>query len=592
MKKEDILNIARERFKVLQTEQETYRTDSLEDIKFTYNIDNSQWSEAEINKRIANKRPYLVHNKIRKFVAQVANRERDQRFAQSVKPIDDKADVAIADILSGYIHNIEYLSHADEIYTKTGEQALAGGFGFWRILTKYVDDSFDQEIYIKHIENPFSVYLHPSGDYGFIREGMTKADFKAKYPKAEATDIDVQGLGEEYTLWYEEDKVFIAEYFYKEQVEKTIAQIMQPDDIDGIPEIIELNDEVTEQLLALSGIQILKKRTMMTDVVKWCKISGTDVIEGWEGGKVRNWHGKDIPIIEVKGDEVNVAGKVYKRSLIRDGKDPQRMYNYWLTAMTEKVALAPKAPYIVTPEMIKGYEDMWDNANEENYPYLITNPSGQGFPKRQEPPTLDSGAMAMLNIGDKDIQDTLGMYDSSFGERSNERTGKAIIARSSRSDMGTYHFIDNLMRAIRETARQLLDIIPKVVDTQRLLRIRDYEGKEMLVEVNKTLINPVTGQPVIVNDLSMGKYDVEADVKIWSTRREEAAQGLRESMQYAPEIAPLIAKHYFKYADFPGAKDIENEINQHIATQQQMAQNEQAIKAGATAPPSGVPTNP
>ena len=586
MKKEDILATARKRFSVLQAESSENRDDALEDIKFTYNIDDAQWSEPERTKRIKAKRPYLTHNKIRKFVAQVANRERDQRLSQKVKPIDDKSDPIVADILTGYIHNIEYQSKADVIYTRASEQSLAGGFGYWRILTKYAHDSFDQEIQIKHIENPFSVYLHPSGTYGFIREAMTVEDFKTEYPDAEVSDFDAQSIGEEYTAWFEEDKVFIAEYFYKEPIEKTIAQVVMQGDLDGQPEIIELKDGITPEMLMAEGYQILKQRKVKCHTVKWCKITGSDIIEGWEKGKVRDWVGEEIPIIEVKGDEVNVAGKIIKRSLIRDGKDPQRMYNYWLSSMTEKVALSPKAPYIVTPEMIKGFETMWDEANEANYPYLLTHPTPQGFPQRQVPPPIDTGAMAMLNIGEKDIQDTLGMYDSSFGERSNERTGKAIIARSSRSDMGTYHFVDNLRRAIQDTARQLIDIIPKIVDTQRLLRIRDYEGAEAIVEVNKTIIDPTTGEVIILNDLSVGKYDVEADIKIWSTRREESVEGMREAMQYAPMIAPIIAKYYFKYADFPGAKELEDEINGFMKQQQQNVQTDQAIQAGA-----GVPEN-
>ena len=585
-KKEDILALALERRSTLQNECNDNHVQALEDIKFTYNIDDAQWPEAEKNKRISKKRPFLTHNKLRKFVAQVANRERDSRMAQKVKPVDDKADVVVADILTGYLHSIEYQSSADEIYAKAGEQALAGGFGYWRILTKYSEDSFDQDIFIKHIENPFSVLLDPAGNYGFISEAMTKADFENKYPKAESVDFDATSVGEQYTLWYENNKVYVAEYFYKEPVEKTIAQVQIEGDIDGVPETIELPEGMTAEILAMQGVTVLKQRKVKTHTVKWCKITGNDIIEGWEGGKVRDWVGSEIPIIEVEGDVVNIAGKTYKRSLIADGKDPQRMYNYWLTSMTEKVALSPKAPYIVTPDMIKGFQSMWDDANEENYPYLLMNPTAQGAPKRQEPPSIDQGAMTMIELGDKDIQDTMGMYDSSFGERSNERTGKAITARASRSDMGTYHYIDNLRRAIQKTAKMMIEIIPKVIDTERLLRVRDYEGKEALVEVNKTVIDPYTGEVQILNDLSLGKYDVESDVKIWSTRREEAAQGMRESMQYAPMIAPIIAKHYFKYSDFPGAQEIEKEIDGFMKQQQQMAQAEQAAKTG-TPPTNG-----
>ncbi len=581
--KEKILELARKRFQMLQDESSENRTRALENFKFVYNIDNAQWGEKEKTERQQNERPFLTHNKLRKFVSQLANRERDQRMSQKVKPVDDVADPKIADIMTGYIHSIEYQSKADIIYAKAGEQALAGGLGgYLRILTQYQDDSFDQEIVIKSIENPFSVHLDPLGNYGFIGETMSHDDFKVKYPNADPVDFNADAFGEGYELWYEDKKVHIREYFYKEPKEKIIAQVIVTNDIDKIPEIIELKDGITVEMLQQNGFEVLKTRTVKSHTVKWCKITGDDIIEGIEDGKVRDWVGKDIPIIEVKADEVNIAGKIYKQALIEDGKDPQRLYNYGITSIAERASLAPKAPYIVTSEMIAPYQKIWDSAYKKNLPYLPIKATPLGIPKRQDPPALDVGLITLTELGDKDIQDTIGMFESTFGQKSNERTGKAILARSSRSDMGTFHFVDNLKRAIQDTARQLIDIIPKVVDTQRMLRIRNYEGEESLEEVNVVVVNTETGKPAILNDLSLGRYDVEADVKIWSTRREEAAQGMREAMQYAPMIAPIIAKYYFKYSDFPGANDLEKEINQWLAQQQAMAQNEQAIKSGVS----------
>jgi hypothetical protein len=575
-KDKELLDLARERYDSLQTEQNTYRQDSLEDIKFTYNIEDGQWDAKDREDRNQKRRPCLTHNKLRKFVAQVANQERDNRIALKAKGIDDLSDPIIADIYTGYMHSIEYQSKADIIYAEAGEQALAGGFGYWRILTKYTDDSFNQDIYIEHIENPFSVYLDPKRNYGFIRKPLKKKEFEKQYPKAQPIDFDLQSVGEEYELWYEDDKIFIAEYFYKEPYERTLAEVIKEGDIDGHPEVVELTDKLTPEILVANGFKILRTRKADSHKVKWCKISGHEVLER------EDWAGKEIPIIEVEGDHINISGKVYKRSLIRDGKDPQRMYNYWLTSLTEKVALAPKAPYLLTTEQVKGHQKQWDDANVENYPYLLYNPSSAGVPKRAEPPNIDSGAMAMLNIGDRDISDGLGMYESSFGQKSNERTGKAIIARSSRSDMGIYHFPDNLRRAILETGRQLIDIIPKIVDTQRLLRIRDYEGAESLMEVNQVIVDD-DGNSMILNDLSAGKYDIESDVRIWSTRREETAIAMRETMQYAPEIAPLIVDLVFKYSDLPGAQEIEERVKQYLQNKQEVEAN----KSGGQVPQQG-----
>lgn len=557
MDKIKFLATARDRFRSILVAETDIRNASLEDLKFIYDVDEGQWPDAIRTERANDKRPCLTSNKLRKFVAQVANRERDHRLAGRVRPIDDKADVNTAKIIEGILRQIEYASKADEIYTDGGEKAIAGGFGYWRLITKEDDDSFDQEIFIEKIENQFSVYLDPRKEYAFIREGMTKVEFENQYPDQEVVDFTQSGTGDDMSLWYEENKVFIAEYFYKEQYDKTIAQCVHLQ--SGMVTVVELDDKITEDTLISNGFQIIRTKTKKAKKVKWAKISGSEILE--QG----TWAGNEIPIIEVVGDNINIGGKNYKRSLVRDAKDSQRMYNFWLTNMTETVALAPKAPYLVTPQEIKGFEGIWNEANRKNHPYLLYNPhGGKNMPRREPPPQIPTGAAQMLQISASDIQDTIGMYDASFGERSNERTGVAIRARSQRSDFGTYHFPDNFKRAVIETARQLIDLIPKIYDTERSVRILGEDGTDESVEINKAVIDPLTGTSVILNDLNLGKYDVVADVRIFSTRRQEAAEMMAATMQAAPNIAPLIMDLIFEANDWPGAHEIAKRLKQYM----------------------------
>lgn len=576
--KEAFLALARERFETINMAEADIRSAALEDLNFTYNTgDDGQWPSTIRDERANDNRPCLTSNKLRKFVAQVANRERDQRLAGRVRPVDDKADINTAKIIEGLIRQIEYASKADETYTDAGEKAIAGGFAYWRIITKEIDDSFEQEIFIEKIENQFSVYLDPRGNYGFIREGLTKKEFENKYPKADLSDFSQQGTGDNYTLWYESDKVFIAEYFYKEQYDKTIAQCLNL--LTGGVEVIELKDGITAEYLAANGFQVLKQKTKKATKVKWAKINGADILEEGE------WAGNSIPIIEVNGDKINIAGKEYKRSLIRDAKDDQRMYNFWKTHMTETVALTPKAPYLVSPQEIKGFEQQWNQANQKNHPYLLYNPQGQRIPKRETPPQVPTGAAAMLEICARDIQDTIGMYDASFGERSNERTGIAIRNRAARSDFGTYHFPDNFRRAVIETVRQLIDLIPKIYDTERRVRILGENKEEAVIEINKTVFDPATGQQVIVNDLTVGKYDVVADVRPYSTRRQEAEEKIASIIQGAPQVAPIMLPLFLKFSDIPGSDEAIEQLKQYLP--QLLGQKEPSEGGGQIPPQQG-----
>ncbi len=558
-KDHELLVTAIERFERLESRDSHNIEAAKKDLRFTYNIDEGQWPDAIREDRARDDRPCLTSNKLRKFVSQVANRERDQRFAGNVRPVDDKGDKVIADIYSGLIRQIEHASRADRIYTYAGEHAVAGGFGYWRITAEELDDSFEQELFIREIKNQFSVQLDPDGLYGFIREKVTKDEFKRRYPKATEEDFSGSVTPTEST-WYDGEYVYISEYFYKERVKTLIVEAVN--NLTQSVEVKEISGDITEESLTANGQwTILRRKTPKAYKVKWAKITQSQVLEEGE------WAGKDIPIIEVEGDWVNYDGTVYKRSLITDGKDDQRMFNYWLTYMTEFVALSVKAPYLVTMGMIKGLGKFWDVAHKKMQPYLPFKPQGNLTPRREPPPQVPTGGAAMLQLTQNNIQDSIGMYDSSFGEKSNERTGIAIQQRAQRSDFGTFHFQDNFRQAVLTSTRMLIDLIPKIYDTPRVVRILGEETigggqQDGLAQINSTVLDGATGETVIVNDLSVGKYDVVEDVKIMSTRRQESLQGMMALSNGNPQLSMVLAPRIAEMQDWPNAKKVEEDIKE------------------------------
>lgn len=553
----DLLEEARKRFEQLNTNEAADRRLFLEDLRFAYNIDEGQWPE-DIKKK---NKIRLTFNKIRKHLAQVSNQERDMRLAMKVRPVDNYGDPATAEIYDGLIRHIEYQSSADEVYTHGGLYALAGGWGYWRLRADFVPDEFIQEILIDKIENPLSVWLDPKGNYGFIRDALTKEEFKAQYPGAEEVDLKYGSYGDAYKLWYEKDKVFVAEYYKKEFYDKTIAKVY-----DGTTaKIIELTKDLTPEFITSQGFKVLATRTFKAQRIKWQKISGAEVLEE------STLPGTEIPIIQVEGDFINIDGKIYRRSFIRDGKDPQRQFNYWNSKMTKTIALQPSAPYMVFADEIEGFENEWKKANDDDLPYLPVNrTSSNDRPRREQPPQVPNGALAMLNIADSNITDTLGQYAASFGQASNERTGVAIRNRAQRSDMTTYHFPDNLRRAILKTVKIAISWIPAIYDSERVIRVRGEDGKTAIVEINKTVI--LNGKPVIINDLSVGRYDIEGDIKNYSNRRQEAVEQMTYVLQTTPLIAPALLPIIAKYQDWPGADEMKVAIDDFFKMQAKQAQ--------------------
>jgi hypothetical protein len=576
-KKEDIHAQAMTDFDTSLNAENENRRDTLESVRF---VDGEQWPLYIKEEREMEDRPCLTINKLRKFVKQMIGDIRQNKMEGKVRPVDNGADVLGAEVRNDLIRHIEEQSNSSTVYDTAAEQALDGGYGFWRIITKYPEDGFDQEIRLKAVPNRFSVYLdqtaqeytYEDGRFAFVTDWITHKEFEEKYPDADPVDFEPTGsVGDQfdYWEWIDEDRVRLAEYFWKEKKEVEIAQI-----VTG--EIVELKEGLTKEELEQAGYEVVRTRKVKTHKVMWCKLSGAGIIEG-----PKEIPSKYIPIVPVLGNEVNIEGRRRFRSLIYDAMDPMRMYNYWRSHATETIALAPKVPFLITQDQVKGNEDMWEQANVKNFPYLVyNNVPGQQKPSRERQVEIPTGVVNEANIASADIKDSIGMYESSLGQQGNERSGRAILARQREADATTYTFVDNINKSIVFSTKILLDMIPRVYDTERIMRLTGEGEVDRVVEINMTGMDISSGEPVIINDLSSGKYDyVPVAGPDYQTKRQEIAASMLDFLQFVPQAAPLIAPELANVMDWPGAQ----KIAQGLAA---MAGGEQAPQG---APPEGSP---
>ena len=515
-----------------------------------------------------NARPCLTINKLPQHVRQVTNDQRQNRPSGKVIPADDKGDIEVAEIFEGVVRHIEYISDADVAYDTACENQVTYGEGYFRILTEYCDDnSFDQDLRIGRIRNSFSVYMDPTiqdpcgadAEWCFITEDLTKDEYERQFPNAMPLSVMMQqGVGDQSTSqWLSENTVRIAEYFYYEHTPTTLNLYANNiNALEGTPE--------DKQMKSL-GMKPIKTRTVDVKTVKWCKTNGFEILES------RDWAGKYIPVIRVVGNEFEVDGRLYVSGLVRNAKDAQRMYNYWVSQEAEMLALAPKAPFIGYGGQFEGYENQWKTANTTNWPYLEVNPDvtdGNGavlpLPQRALPPMAQTGLIQAKMGASDDIKSTTGQYDSSLGATSNERSGRAILAREKQGDTGTYHFVDNLSRAIRYGTRQLVDLIPKIYDTQRIARIIGIDGETGIAKIDPNQAEPVrkvideTG--VVIEKIynpSVGKYDVCVTTgPSYMTKRQESLDAMSQLLQGNPQLWAVAGDLFVKNMDWPGAQEM------------------------------------
>lgn len=573
---DDTLRVARARLDAAMGALSESREDELEDLRFAAGSPDNQWQwpSSVLNSRIATQgdalgaRPCLTINKLPQHIKQVTNDQRQNRPAGKVIPANGDADVEVAEIFDGIVRHIEYISNADVAYDTACENQVTFGEGYIRLVTDYVDeDSFDQDILIKRVRNSFSVYMDPmiqdpcgeDAQWCFVTEDITKEEYEEQYPDATpVSTMTASGVGDgSVSAWLGEGTVRIAEYFYIETTrEKLNMYANGATAFEGSKE-----DEILKGYFGKPS----KSRQSDRKQVKWCKINGYEILEK------RDWPGKHIPVIRVLGNEFEVDGRLFVSGIVRNSKDAQRMYNYWVSQEAEMLALAPKAPFVGYGGQFEGYEHKWKTANVQNWPYLEVNPDvtdGNGgvlpLPQRSQPPMAQHGLIAAKQGAAEDIKATTGQYNASLGMTSNERSGKAILARQHEGDVGTYHYGDNLARAVRYATRQIVDLIPKIYDTQRIARIIGEDGESKMVKIDPDQQAPVTKvvdqQGVVIEKIynpSVGRYDVRVVTGPgYATKRREALDAMAQLLQGNPELWAVAGDLFVKNMDWPGSQEL------------------------------------
>lgn len=522
------------------------RLAAIDDLRFRAGV---QWPANLQKAREDADRPVLTINEIPQFVRQVTGDILMNTPAIKVMPVDSGADKDIAEIYNGIIRNVEQRSHAKHIYADGGKQAVEGGFGAWRIITKYDDDSFDQDIWLEALRNALAVVWDPlatdfcrrDANFCFVHYRLPKKEFQLQYPKAMVVDFEVTGDDVDAVglrNWFDGEGVRVAEYWCKEPFKKTIYQLVDGRVVDNVDDI--------------QPIEIKRKREVDSHKVVQYIVSGKEVLEG-----PNEWAGKFIPIVHVPGEEVWVGENRVTHGVVRFLKDPQRLLNYMRSCSAEVVGQQPKMPWIVTPGMISGYEADWQTSGSSGKPYLLWNPDPEfpGIkPERSIAPVPATGLAAEAAMAAEDMHRVTGIYPASLGQQSKEVSGKAIIAREKQGDTGTYVYQAMVSMAIAYTGEQLVDLIPKIYDTERQIRILGEDGKHEMVPVNKAVtIQGQNGvQQTVKFDLSVGKYDVVVSTGPgFQTRSQEAAQGILDLIQAFPQSAPILADVVAEMQDWP-----------------------------------------
>jgi hypothetical protein len=555
--------------------------EALEDLDFAAG---NQWPSSVRREREIDYRPCLTINKIPTYVRQITGSIRTAQPSIRVLPVDSRGDVDTAEVLAGLIRYVEGRSDAQAAYVAGADSQVTAGIGHWRIITEYEStNTFDQELRICTVADGVGVVWDPDSvlpnkedaKHCWVPVDLSHDEFEERYPDAPIEDFSLSHEGRAALSdgWYSDDSVRVCEYWFKKPDKRTLA--MLPD--GTIDDITEQPERLAELKKAGARIEERESHCVYRSVISSCHLLEEPV----------KWPGKYIPIIPVFGEEIQIGRRTVRRGIVRNMKESQQALNYFRSAQTEAVALQPKAPWLLTEKNVQDNEDAWLTANTRNAPYLLYTPdpkNGNAPPQRVPARMETTGMIEGLQLSTQELKEITGIYDASLGDRSNETSGKAIMARQQSADVGSYVFVQNFNRAIRHTGRVLLDLIPHVYDAPRTIRITGEDGRVDRIDIN----NQSMAIDGVMNDVTVAAYDVSLDVgPSFATKREEAREGLLAFMQQAPSAAPLVLDLIAEAQDWPNAQKFSKRLKTLLPAN---IQAEEAEESGEPLPPPPPPS--
>jgi hypothetical protein len=572
---EQIHKEALERFELVRKDDQ--RDKAIEDLLFLA-AEDGQWEEYQKENRA--KRPRYTIDRISGPKDQVIGEQRKTRTGPRIIP-QNGGTKEVAKVFTGLIRNIEQMEAASNIHDTAFDEQLTCGYGGWRYLTEVEENSFDDEqnIIMEPIKSaPSSYFWDPNAkkydkrdsEWQFLISYMSKELYKHTYPKARVVDFDVDEYRTgKYSHWFREHGVRIAEYWRRTPIKKTICLLSDGRIID-LDENEEIIDELAEQ-----GITVVKKKEVNSYKVDMGVMSGAEMLT-----EMQPWAGKFIPMVPVFGKTAMINGKEYIWGIVRKAKDAQRIYNYGTSTAIETTALTPKSPVIMSTNQMAGHEPEWENFNINNPPVMTYENDGIAPPPhRLETPTVQQALLLQIGQSKEDIIATTGIEPAGITEIQDIQSGVAKQREDERGGTGTFIYRDNLQKSQRFGYEICLDLIPRIYDTARIVKIMGDDEELEDVEINQEIEDEETGKMVKVNDLSQGKYSVLAKTGVaFSTKREQSVDQLIKLAEFSPDDAAALTDLIVSNMDLVQSEVATKRIRKRMINQNLIEPTEEEIK--------------
>jgi hypothetical protein len=589
-------------FNRVQSALRDERKQCLQDRRF-YSIAGAQW-EGPLNDQFENKPKFEV-NKVHLAVIRIINEYRNNRITVDFVNKDGVEDDKLADACDGLYRADEQDSSAEEAYDNAFEEAVGGGFGAFRLRTRYEDpedpENERQRIGIEPIyDADTSVFFDldskkqdkSDSKRCWVMSSQARQDYIDEYEDDPVSWPKNQVIGQ--FDWQTPDIVYKAEYYEIEEKREDIHLYKMMDGTEKrfcddeleapAREEDESNPEAEiptkrEELESLGAELVRTKKIRRKRVHKYL-MSGSKVLE--DMGLIA---GSCIPIVPVYGKRWFIDNVERCMGHVRLAKDAQRLKNMQLSKLGEVSALSSVSKPILTPEQVSGHQVMWSEDNVKNYPYLLINPvtdkdgnentvGPMAYTKSPEiPPALG----VLLQITEEDMKDLLGVQLAAEEVPKNISTETANIWQN-RVDMQTFIYLSNMAKAVKRAGEIWLSMAKDVlVEEGRILKAVGTSNEVSQIQIMKPVIDK-SGAATHENDFSRAKLDVVVEVgPSSSTKRAATVRTLTNmaSLTDDPETKQVLGSMAMMNMEGEGIADVRRYFRRKLIRMEVIQPNDQ-----------------
>ncbi len=444
------------------------------------------------------------------------------------------------DLLQNLVRGIAYDSKSQVQYQNTFTDTIQTGYGAIRICHEYENAlSFNQRIYVEHIPVPEQAFFDPSAQKPTKEDGhfcgtyvtMSLDTFKQMYPDIKSPQSYPDQSPTSYFSWGDRNSISVVDYYEKVWFKIDLLFLE-----DGQTMTRPAYEEYTKKILEIDPdfpVPIIENSRKSDDykIVKYRMIYN-NVLDR------REFPSHVMPVIFADGDSYTLDGEQRTQAFITHAIDAQRFLNYAGVAIAQSIKNSRREQFIATADNVRGYEKQWTNP-EQWKGTLLYNPDKvtKGGPVKLPPSEVPQTLMQNYERAATDIQNILGFFNANLGGPTREISGIAINSKIRQGNTSVAVYEDNMLRVVEQVGRCVLDMIPRIYDTERNVGILLADGK-----TETAMINERQSDGTVENDLTKGSFDIQVQAgESFGIQKENALNALLEMIKVDPRLMPLIA---------------------------------------------------